>query len=926
MIVNKVKVSNIQVPFGQKTEEKVASQTETLKNSDSVCSTVTAEAIKAQNLTNLPNYTFLRDINITALNLNGKLYQLPNGQKCLVAKKEGPTVIKTFFKVGSMNEPDNLRGISHFIEHNLFNGSKTLQPTEFVTKVNQLGGNYNASTGFTTTDYYILSPLHKKDDLGKFIQIHADMISNPTFSAEMIEKERGPVISEIQMLGDNPYNLATNTALRNLFGIKSESADLIGGSVKNIQNVTREDVVNYYKSNYTPQDALTVVIGDVDEKETMNLLSKNFSEFKNQKTIQNYEKLIPINSPIRNDLLSPNAQGTIIQIALAGPKNEENKTAINALLTALAGYQNAKLSDALRDKTRQVAAQTESISNEKNAPIALLFSAVTTENNEEEILKIMYKKIHEMAYIPLTENELSILKNKMKMGLKSASESNMAIASILGANHISKGNFNSIIDSEKNIDALSSTDIMNAAKKYLDLNKASIAVVHPQKNSNISFAGKSKENVKVYLTKNNAQIAAQNVPNSKLYSIQYRFSNDIVPPQTPIPMILRFMLEKGSSLQDEKTFSNIEDENNITSAITTTKGGILYSFSFPKESLNSVLENIGKRLDFPPLTRENFEKAKAEIKEQFMSAPKSADDRAVEALYEGTPFASSLRKTLEEIDSVKFEDVENYYKHFMRNPKLCVSLTGDLSDNEILNQVYYNISGQKTVFAADKSIEYNGIKDLSENKIITEVQDRNQADIVQLYRIKRTGNVKDNVAIALLNEVLGGNSNSRLFNDLREKQKLAYKVRSYTVNEAPNEGYLALNISTTTDGTDNPSQAENLKKAIEGFKIHVNKLITEKISNEELNAAKLQIKSKLQFEKESTAGKNHILSAAMNTPYKTHYENEFMSALENTTSEDIMRIAEHYLTKPSAISIIASDATIKANEAYLKGLGNYRSY
>ena len=211
-----------------------------------VCSPVAADALRAQNLP-VANYKYLQDINIPALNLNGKLYRLPNGQKCLVAKKDGPAIIKTFFRVGSMNEPDNLRGISHFIEHNLFNGSKTLKPTEFVTKVNTLGGNYNASTGFTTTDYFIQSPLHKTDDLEKFIQIHADMLSNPLFTHEMIEKERGPVISEIQMLGDNPYNLATNTAIRNLFGIKSASPDLIGGSVENIKNVTRDDVMDIAK-------------------------------------------------------------------------------------------------------------------------------------------------------------------------------------------------------------------------------------------------------------------------------------------------------------------------------------------------------------------------------------------------------------------------------------------------------------------------------------------------------------------------------------------------------------------------------------------------------------------------------------------------------------------------------------------------------
>ena len=572
-----------------------------------VCSPVAADALRAQNLP-VANYKYLQDINIPALNLNGKLYRLPNGQKCLVAKKDGPAIIKTFFRVGSMNEPDNLRGISHFIEHNLFNGSKTLKPTEFVTKVNTLGGNYNASTGFTTTDYFIQSPLHKTDDLEKFIQIHADMLSNPLFTHEMIEKERGPVISEIQMLGDNPYNLATNTAIRNLFGIKSASPDLIGGSVENIKNVTRDDVINYYKSNYTPQDALTVVIGDVDEKKTMDLLSRNFAEFNNKKITQYHEKLYPLNNSVRKDLYSANTQATIIQLAFQGPKNEEDKTAVNALLTALAGYQNAKLSDALKDKTRQVEAQTEAISNEKLSPIALLFSVATTENNEEEILKIIYQKLHEMAYIPLTEQELTVLKNKMKMALNISAESNMSIASVLGANFISKGNFDSIINSERSINSLTSSDIMNAAKKYLDLNRVSVAVVHPKKPSQVSFGGSKKEDIKVYQTKNNAQITAQNIPSSKLYSLNLSFVNtNIYPQKSPVSVVLMKMLNKGNSLMDEKSYNSILDNNNITVNSAADTNILGYSLSFPKESLPNVLDVMNKSLNNPPLTKDNFE-------------------------------------------------------------------------------------------------------------------------------------------------------------------------------------------------------------------------------------------------------------------------------------------------------------------------------
>ena len=137
---------------------------------------------------------------------------------------------------------------------------------------------------------------------------------------------------------------------------------------------------------------------------------------------------------------------------------------------------------------------------------------------------------------------------------------------------------------------------------------------------------------------------------------------------------------------------------------------------------------------------------------------------------------------------------------------------------------------------------------------------------------------------------------------------------------------MSLRIETTTDGTNNLKQSDNLKKALDGFKYHIDKLIKEQVSQDELEAAKLQLKSKLKFALEGTGAKNSNLSSSMLTPYRNAYNEEFLRALDNITAEDVQKIAVHFLSKPSVISIIASENTIKANENYLKWLGKYKQY
>ena len=190
-------------------------------------------------------------------------YKLANGQKVIIVPQEGETVLRTYVNTGSMNEPDKLRGISHYIEHNLFNGSKGLEEGDFFKQVDKMGASTNASTGFAETNYYISSNLLNDSDLETKIKLHASMLETPIFATEKLEKEKGIVNSEINMITSDPENLAVNKMIKNLYGINTTSTDIIGGTTDNITNLTREDVVNYFNNNYYPANMVTVITGDV---------------------------------------------------------------------------------------------------------------------------------------------------------------------------------------------------------------------------------------------------------------------------------------------------------------------------------------------------------------------------------------------------------------------------------------------------------------------------------------------------------------------------------------------------------------------------------------------------------------------------------------------------------------------------------------
>jgi zinc protease len=921
-------------------------------------------ALKTNALTSINNdYQFIGTVKIPFCN-DARLYQLNNGQKVILVKKQGPTTIKTFFKVGAFNEPDNIRGISHFIEHNLFNGSKEQAPGEFVETINRKGAKYNASTGFIGTDYYIQSPLHRPDDLENFIRMHADMLSNPLFLEKSIEKEKGPVTSEIQMLSDDPSNIATNTALKNLFQIPTTSLDLIGGTVKNIENLKREDVLDYYNKWYTPDNMTTVIVGDVNPDYAISLASRDFNRMKpaseNQATSSRYyepfNNIIP--KTVRKDLINNNIQSTLVNMTFVGPKNSDIRGTIaaNALAIALAGHKNARVTKELERFNTEASIGIEAISPSLNDPQVVMLQSDFKPGTEEEGIKSIYSAIYNTVLTPPSETEMQIIKNKMIDNLSMISESSMAITDKIGHSINANGSISGYSESLNIINSLTPQDVQNAAKQFMDLNRASIAVLHPQ-NSNViqlpvkqspsntqktAFTGSLNSekpinskmfskldtgNSSEYTLSNNVHLVMNDNPASRLSAANIELKTDTIPQSKPgVSALLAIMLDESTAAYSKEKFAEIKDINNIKIGTNSDFETLKTETSCSPEKLPMALELMKNVLYSPDFSKEKLDKAKEQLKLAYISTPINPMDRAIETVYGNHPYGNSGRKVIENLDNITLNDITSFYNQLISGSKIRAVVTAPVSrDAALSNSVFSSLSGMP----AAKPYQYNDNyieTPLTQNEVIAEAENRNQAHILQLFKIKESGNIKDHAAIIILNEILGGNSQSRLFMDLRETQKLAYRVSSHYTSTGKT-GEIALEIKTTTeDGKNGRNQYENVQKSLDGFKKHINLLMGSRVPQGELDGAKLKIKSKLMFEAESSFGKNTLVNTGFSTPYGTAYSKELLKAIDTITAEDIQKAAVYYLNKPSVISLIAGKNTIEANKQYLSSLGKLNVY
>ena len=891
-------------------------------------------AIKSQLGVKTPiSYTFIRDIEMPYAE-PAKLYKLANGQKVAILHKKGPAVVKSYYNVGALNEPEGEKGISHFIEHMKFNGSENLNSGEFFNTVNKIGAATNAGTGLSMTDYFVAGQMLGDNDLETTIRIHADMLQAPSHTPEMVEKEKGPVLSEISMCMDHPENLAMNNCIKNLFGIKTGVKDLVAGSANTVGNLSSEKVKAYDETWYTPDNCITVITGNVDPQKTIELVAKYFNKSNDKNVQQNrlYTELTPITAPVRQDITMPKAQNSIIMLGFAGPQNNEAKDKVvqTLLLDILFDVNSSRITDAL-DKIHASASVTaERIGNRPEDPTFLAFTTRTTPDKVEEVLKTYYNAIQEVKSKPITQSELDSEKKAYKMSLSLMSESSYSLNSFIGGG-IMDGDFDYPQNILQILDSITTDDLNNYMKKYLDLNKVSLSLVHPEnttqeelskyhKNASaVSFKGQINQEavdvskIKQYRLGNNIN-AVFNPNHSELadYTLSlYTSTPPVIKPGTQ--MLLSALLKEGSAFRNANSFYKNSQKEGIYLTFKADSREISVDCISTADSVEKSLKYLKETLLHPRFTQERLDYVKANLKEKLKNISPSTGDLLSSELFPNISDFASREKIEEAIDGITLSDVMGLYQYIIQNAKADFVMTAPVEKNPLLiNNTLTELSKDLPVFKQQNDTElFRVYTPIKENKLLTKSDKRIQAEIEQMYTFKQNKNPKDRLSFLLLNYILGGSSSSRLFSDLREKQLLAYKVNS-TFDTYCDMGIISLYINTTTDDPENNYvRYDNVQKSLDGFKKHVNLLKTETVPEDELNAAKLRLKTTLLNDLESSSGQTASLLSDMSSIYSINNTNELIKLIDEITPQDIYNTANYVFSGNALTSIIASENTLK---------------
>jgi predicted Zn-dependent peptidase len=269
---------------------------------------------------------------------------LSNGLRVLYKKTNHESVaLVVSVKAGCIYEPDELMGASHFLEHMIFNGTKSRSQIQISSAIEDLGGEFNAATDNNNTVFYI-KILKKYFDIA--LEIISDIVLNSTLPEELFNREKGIILDEINMINDTPIHYQFMLFQDALFKGHPASKRVLG-TKKTIASLTRAQLFNFYKKFYVPNNMVVSIVGDVE-----NVFSKVKNKFESFKTQELNLPLIPVQKNAKRELLEKRniSQSYFVMGYVVPPRRDKESLVFDIIRAILGRGQTGWIFDEVRNK------------------------------------------------------------------------------------------------------------------------------------------------------------------------------------------------------------------------------------------------------------------------------------------------------------------------------------------------------------------------------------------------------------------------------------------------------------------------------------------------------------------------------------------------------------------------------------------------
>ncbi|MBM3679415.1 MAG: insulinase family protein [Actinobacteria bacterium] len=402
-----------------------------------------------------------------------ELTTLPGGERVISERIDGVRSIALglWIGVGSRDETNARAGLSHFIEHLVFKGSKRYDALRIAEMFDAMGGELNAATSRDTTVVYTRIP---DDHLEPALDAMADMVFVPTFTD--LDSEREVILEEIAMVEDNPQDLVHDLAAQAVFGAHPIGRPVIG-SADVIARVSRRTIADYHAASYVGPNVVLAAAGNVDHGRLVELLAARRPKRGRRPGLERR----PVNRVGKPSLRFLRKRTEQYHVVLAGPglaRSDPRRYAASVLDAILGGSASSRLFQEIREK-RGMAYSVYSFGSQYDEIGQVGIYVGTREDRLAECLEVTEAELRSIGRGELRDAELDRAKENLKGRLLLSLESTSARMTRIGKALITGTEIVPVDETIARIEAVTAEDVAALAAATYAPERLSAAGIGP---------------------------------------------------------------------------------------------------------------------------------------------------------------------------------------------------------------------------------------------------------------------------------------------------------------------------------------------------------------------------------------------------------------------------------------------------------------
>ena len=799
-------------------------------------------------------------------------------------------------KTGSVTEGKYLgSGITHFVEHMLFKGTDKRAVGEIPAQVNSAGGSINAQTGKDHTIYTITLPYEEFDVA---LDVLSDMIVNPRMGSEDMEKERKVIIAEMRMHKDNPERELARMSFENVYRFHPYKYEIIGEESL-FRKVSNEDMKDYYKTHYSPNNMILSIAGNVKTDEVIEKAQKAFENFERQRYIQRNVAQEPEQIGERRMEMAYPVAVARMSVGFTGVRLLDKDLFPLDVLAIILGYgRSSRLYSKLYDEKNLV----YSINSSNYTPVdkgVFEVECVLEEKNAEETIEEIVGVIETLKEKGISKKELEKAKRWVLKDYIFGRQQSSQLAGTNAYDEAFAGDYQFSKRYVEGIEKVTTEDVLRVAREYLNRDKMSVSILKPQIEKAQDVV--DSQEVKVpqtnkYVLDNGITVLLREDHSFNVATIRAAFNGGLRQEQESLRGISSMMTSlwtKGTKSFGSSKIAELSESLGIEYNSFSGRNSFGISLRFLPQDLNKAFGLFKDTIKSPVFPEEEMPQIKEGMKASIRSKKDNiysyADQALREELFKENTFKYDSLGTVETLDAIKRDDILGFYEGFLKGGNLVIAVFGDIDEQQVLKDIKRDFG---FINKGSVDLKYTYEKEMPGAKENDLELDKNEAIVLFGFQGPLLDG-EDRFGVEVLTEILGSSFNGRIFNVVREQFGKAYTLGGDYL-PSKDAGYISLYVKTS------PDNVEKVKGLVLG---QVNDLRMNVVKDKELSDIKMHLKGVYKRNLETSYDLSFVslLDQLYGFGYD-HYE-KYDERINAITPGQIKELAVKYL-EPEKMAVV----------------------